>query len=274
MKYFRLNFASFLFGLILIFVSPLYADTQIFERTVRQVFGGSQSPDDARIGAIAKAKREVLEEAGTYLESLSIVKNGVLESDSILAMSSAIFNVEIVSQKNFSTDDSFGIIVKTRIKVDTSTLEQRIKDLSKDKEKQYKYKDLENKNSELLARLEKLEAENRYLIDNPFENNAAVSKRIKRDFKTVSNSLSAYEWNDKALKLLINNKYVNPLKAIDYLNKAIYVDSKVSYSYYHRGIAYGDLKKYKRAIQDYDKAIELDNKYGTRSPQISLVNNS
>jgi hypothetical protein len=49
--------------------------------TVRQPFGGSQSPDDARVAATAKAKREALEIAGTYIESLTVVKDHVVEKD-------------------------------------------------------------------------------------------------------------------------------------------------------------------------------------------------
>jgi tetratricopeptide (TPR) repeat protein len=43
-------------------------------RTVWQPFGGSQSPDNARVAATAKAKRDALEQAGTYIESLTVVK--------------------------------------------------------------------------------------------------------------------------------------------------------------------------------------------------------
>jgi hypothetical protein len=44
------------------------------KHTVKQTFGGGQSPDDARISAMAKAKREALEKAGTYIESLTVLK--------------------------------------------------------------------------------------------------------------------------------------------------------------------------------------------------------
>lgn len=50
-------------------------EIQTITHTVKQPFGGSQSPDDARISAVAKAKREALEKAGTYIESITVVKN-------------------------------------------------------------------------------------------------------------------------------------------------------------------------------------------------------
>ena len=102
------------------------AEVKIFTHTVKQPFGGSQSPDDARIGAVAKAKREVLEKAGTYLESLTVVKNNVVERDEILGLAAGVLNTEILSQENYATKDAFGVIITARIQVDTSVLEGRI----------------------------------------------------------------------------------------------------------------------------------------------------
>ena len=59
--------------LVLTFLcSPAMSKTITVKHTVRQAFGGGQSPDDARISAMAKAKREALEQAGTYIESLTV----------------------------------------------------------------------------------------------------------------------------------------------------------------------------------------------------------
>jgi len=60
------------------------------KHTVKQTFGGGQSPDDARISAMAKAKREALEKAGTYIESLTVVQNSKVEKDEILALAAGV----------------------------------------------------------------------------------------------------------------------------------------------------------------------------------------
>jgi hypothetical protein len=62
--------ATFLIVLLLLPVSS-FGEIQTVTHTVKQPFGGSQSPDDARISAVAKAKREALEMAGTYIENLT-----------------------------------------------------------------------------------------------------------------------------------------------------------------------------------------------------------
>jgi len=61
--------------LVLTFSSTSYAERKQFSQEVNQPFGGSQSPDDARIAALTKAKLEGLEKAGTYIESLTVVEN-------------------------------------------------------------------------------------------------------------------------------------------------------------------------------------------------------
>jgi hypothetical protein len=64
--------ATLLTVLLLLPVSAV-GEIQTITHTVKQSFGGSQSPNDARISAVAKAKREALEKAGTYIESITVV---------------------------------------------------------------------------------------------------------------------------------------------------------------------------------------------------------
>ena len=72
--------------LLLLIPFPSFAEIQTITHTVKQAFGGSQSPDDARTAALAKAKREALEMAGVYIESLTVVKNSQVDKDEILAL--------------------------------------------------------------------------------------------------------------------------------------------------------------------------------------------
>jgi hypothetical protein len=75
--------ATFLTVLLLLPVSAI-GEIQTVTHTVKQSFGGSQSPDDARISAVAKAKLEALEMAGTYIESLTVVKNSQVDKELLL----------------------------------------------------------------------------------------------------------------------------------------------------------------------------------------------
>ncbi len=115
--------------------SAVLGEVKTITRTVRQPFGGSQSPDDARIAAIARAKREALEMAGTYVQALTVVKDFGVEKDEILAITAGVVKAEIVSQKNYHTEDAFGIEVTVTAEVDTAVLEGSVRKLLDDRTK-------------------------------------------------------------------------------------------------------------------------------------------
>lgn len=50
----------------------------------------------------------------------------------------------------------------------------------------------------------------------------------------------------------------NYLKAIENYDKAIEINSQDAKAYNNRGLAYSELKEYKKAIEDFDKAIEIN----------------
>jgi hypothetical protein len=118
--------ATFLIVSLLLPVSA-FGEIQTVTHTVKQPFGGSQSPDDARVSAVAKAKREALEMAGTYIESLPVVKDSQVDKDEILALAAGVLKAEVVSQKNYASEDAFGIDVVVKVVVDTSVLEERLR---------------------------------------------------------------------------------------------------------------------------------------------------
>ena len=250
--------------LLLVFIlSPGISNAEIktYIHTVKQSFGGSQSPDDARVGAIAKAKREVLEKAGTYLESLTIVRENVVEKDEILALAAGVLKAEIVSQKNFATKDTFGIIVKAKVDVDTSILEERIRKLLQDRSLLEKYKESQRREKELLVRIERLERKNREFQQSPSTTHKQEKEKLKKDFKEATEGLTATEWVRDALALLKNRKCQDPDRALEYLNQAIHLDPNYVEVYMFRGFALEKKGEYDRAIKNYSRAIELNPKY-------------
>jgi tetratricopeptide (TPR) repeat protein len=252
-----------LFLLLVFILTPgiSHAEIKTYIHTVKQSFGGSQSPDDARVGAIAKAKREVLEKAGTYLESLTIVRENVVEKDEILALAAGVLKAEIVSQKNFATEDTFGIVVKAKVDVDTSILEERIRKLLQDRSLFEKYKENQKHQKKLLARIKELERENQRLKTLPAKEQQKRKEILKKQFREATQGLTASELMDKALGLVENGKLTDLDKALEYLNKAISLDSNYTYAYVNRGAAWAVKGNYDRAVSDFNKAIELNPGY-------------
>jgi tetratricopeptide (TPR) repeat protein len=239
--------------LVLTFLcSPALAEIITVKHTVKQTFGGSQSPDDARISAMAKAKREALEMAGTYIESLTVVQNSKVEKDEILALTAGVLKAEVVSQKNYASDDAFGMEIVVNVVVDTSVLEERVKKQLQDRTHLTQLKDTQKREKELLQKVAQLEEENRKLLANK-----QSTQKLKKEFQQASRGLTAVEWFNKALSLWDGGKYTDPKKVIEYLNNAIKLQPDYAVAYNNRGAAYDDLGLYQRAIEDYNEAIRL-----------------
>ena len=247
--------ASFLIFLLILIPSISTAEIKTITRTIKQPFSGSQSPDDARFAAIVKAKLEVLEEAGTYIESLTIVKDHKTEKYEISALSAGVLNAKIVSEEKYIEGNSFGIIVVAKVDIDTSILEDRVKSLIENKELLEKYKDSQNREETLLLKIKDLE-----------EQNQKLSKiELKNQFIANTRKLKAITLIKKALPLLPTSIPRSKLvfkdidKAIQYLNSAIDLDPHYPNAYLYRGLFWdigkGDMEK---AILDYSKALELD----------------
>lgn len=70
-------------------------------------------------------------------------------------------------------------------------------------------------------------------------------------------SETALDWFNKAVKL----NYSDPIKAIEYLNKAIKLQPNYADAYYHRGVAYISMGQHIYAVEDFNKVIKLQPNY-------------
>jgi tetratricopeptide (TPR) repeat protein len=239
-----------LLGFMSFLPSAVFGEVKTVTHTVRQPFGGSQSPDDARIAAVARAKREALEMAGTYVEGLTVVKNLRVEKDEILALTAGVLTAEVVSQKNYHTDDAFGVEIVVRINVDTSILEDRVKKLLADRTHLEQLNQARKKEKELLDEVVKLQEENKRLT---VEKKSA--EQLKGRFQEASQGLTAVDWLDKSLALWQGGEFSDPKKAIELLSEAIHLKPDYARAYLGRGNAYANLGQHQRAIEDYNEAI-------------------
>jgi len=250
--------ATLLTALLLLPVSA-HGEIQTITHTVKQSFGGSQSPDDARISAVAKAKREALEMAGTYIESLTVVKNYQVDKDEILALAAGVLKAEVVSQENYHTKDAFGIDVVVKVVVDTSVLDERVKKLLQDKTHLTQIKDTQKREKELLLRVAKLEEENRKLT----AKNQSTQK-LKKEFQQAAQGLTAVDWFYKSEALWDGEKCTDPKKAIEYLNNAIKLQRDFAFAYGNRGLltsTCANIGGPSRTIMssfDYDRMMQRD----------------
>lgn len=237
-------------GLLLLAPGNGVAATKIFDHTIDQPFSGNQSPDDAYMAAITRAKFEVLELAGTYLESLSVVENATLTKDEVTALAGGVLTTEVVKRENYATDKTFGILLSTRIEVNTDILHQRIDKLLQDRTLLRKYNEIQEREQELLARIRQLEQATRTL-----SNNAPRPESFGNEFSTISAALTASQWLEKAIALWSNGQFSDPSQAIDSLCQAIALDGNNPRTYNSRAVAYLNLGKLNEAEEDLSTAL-------------------
>jgi len=74
-------------------------------------------------------------------------------------------------------------------------------------------------------------------------------------FKVSVSPKTAEEWKERGVSFSISGEYE---KAIECFDKAIELNPNLTKAYINRGNAYYYLEQYEKAIEDYNRAIELD----------------
>ncbi len=122
--------------LAFIFVYPAFAEIKIFEKEESAVVGQDQSQNQVESMLREQAKIAALEEAGTYISTLTVVKNYQLQKDEITALAAGIVSTKNVNWPILEPIDGgrhVRIRVKFRVDVDTSVLDRQIEAFMRDK---------------------------------------------------------------------------------------------------------------------------------------------
>ncbi|MCX5847221.1 MAG: DUF1566 domain-containing protein [Deltaproteobacteria bacterium] len=142
-----------------IFVYPAFAEVKVFEQEVEESVSRGQSQEQVEAFALQKAKRLAVEEAGTYISSLTVVRNYQLQSDEVTALASGVVQAKIVGIPAVRVEN--GVVhvkVKARIDVDTSILDRQVQEIMKEKGTLKKLEKERKKNKELEEKLANLKS--------------------------------------------------------------------------------------------------------------------
>ena len=82
----------------LILPTRAFAEVQTITATHTYIMGDNDSRNDARQLCFLQAKHEVLEEAGSFIQSHSIFNNFEFTKDQMTSYSAAVLSVEIVKE--------------------------------------------------------------------------------------------------------------------------------------------------------------------------------
>ena len=235
-----------LFIILMIIASPSFAEVKVFEREYTYQASEVDSKLSSRTISLAEVKRLLLEELGTYLESITEVKNFQLTKDQITTLTAGIVMVEIVDERW----DGKTYWLKARIAADPNSVIKSIDALRKDRQKTKELEEIKKRADALLKENERLKDELKAAEDR-------TKGKIQEEYVQGIRGLNATEWVQRGRSLVESGNYN---EAIEAFTKAIELDPKLAWAYGARGIAYYKLGNYQQAIRDYDRAIEIDPK--------------
>ncbi len=114
-------------AILLFFPSLSFAQTKEIISEGTYNMGDGETPSVAESRALLKAKQIALEQAGTYVESYSKVKNITLTQDEIQVLASGLMEVEILDKKRTVVGDGINFWVKIKAKVNPDKMEEMAK---------------------------------------------------------------------------------------------------------------------------------------------------
>jgi tetratricopeptide (TPR) repeat protein len=267
--------------LILLIPNLTSAESKTFIKEYTYQASEEDSRNSSRTIALREVKRLLLEELGTYLESITEVQNFQLTKDQITTLTAGIVQTNIVEEKW----DGHTYWLKSKIAADSGDVIKSIDALHKDRQKTKELEELRKRSEDLLKENERLRKELtvakgekrqqtiadydeniKYLTANEWFEKGYASHTSGNYNDAINAYSKAIELNPK-LAMAYNNRgnayYMlgNHRQAIHDLDKAIELDPKLALAYHNRGLAYNGLGNYNQAIHDLDKAIELDPKF-------------
>ncbi|BBD06884.1 hypothetical protein [Desulfovibrio ferrophilus] len=110
----------------------VWAGSKAIESEYTYVMGENDTRAQARRLCFLEAKRQAVEQAGTYVESATEVTELMLSRDEVSTFASAFVEAHLVSEEFVVNGGTFAVKCKVRVDVDTETLGRRLVEFSAD----------------------------------------------------------------------------------------------------------------------------------------------
>lgn len=234
---------ALIFFLFVLFISnSTFAETKTIIKEYTYQASEVDSKVSSRAIAIEQAKRLLLEELGTYLESKTEVTNFHLTKDQITAWTAGIVKTEILTED--WNGKTYHLVAK--IAADPDEVAKTVDALRKDQEKTKELEDVRKKADSALKEVEKLKKE------------LEISKKDKTKIIQYNEAIQELKTTELVEKGIALSKSGQHSSAIKTFTKAIKNDPNYLWAYYHRGLTHNKIGNYKQSINDFNKAIKFD----------------
>jgi tetratricopeptide (TPR) repeat protein len=223
---------------------PAAAGEMTFEREYTYQAGEADSKLSCRAIALEQVKRLLLEELGTYLESMTEVKNSRLTKDQITTLTAGAVQARIIDEKW----DGQTYRIRARIKADPDEVAKAVQGMKEDRQKRQGLEDARRRADEAMKEIQRLRAELEALKE-------GTRPDTLKKYGEAVRELSAADWFQKAAGLVDSQK---PQEAIEAFNKAIELDPKYGQAYNGRGFMHLILGDLQQALRDFTQSIQFD----------------
>jgi len=238
----RIALISFL--IILLIPNLTSAEMKTFIKEYTYQASEDDSRNSSRVTAMREVKRLLLEELGTYLESITEVKNFQITKDQLTSLTAGIVKTEIIDDKW----DGRTYWIKTKIAADANDVIKSVDKLRKDREKSRELEETKKRADAILD-------DNKKLREELALAKGSAKEKVKQKYDNSIKELSAIEWYESGTANRIKG---NLETAIQDFSQAITFNSNYVEAYNDRGITYGQLGRYGDAFRDFNKSIELN----------------
>lgn len=117
---------------MIVLAAPAWGGQRTIEIEHTYVLGEKDTRADARRACYMEARRKAVEQAGTYVESETSVRDMSLTSDEVRAFASAFVEAELMEEQFLLDGGAFAVRCRVRAVVDTDTLGGRLADYAAD----------------------------------------------------------------------------------------------------------------------------------------------
>jgi tetratricopeptide (TPR) repeat protein len=216
--------------------------------------GDGETPSVAESRALLNAKRIAMEQAGTYVESYSKVKNFQLVEDEVKVLTSGTIEVTILDKKRTIIGDGIRFWVKIKAKVKLDKMEEMARAV-KDRSIIEDYKKIQREYDKNQKEMEKLKKEL------AMAQGETAKKKVETRIADEEKLFQANEWFEKGLRHTIGRE---DDKAIEEYTQAIALNPDYIEAYNYRGFAYynrgsftSDPGQHELAVKDFRKVVAM-----------------
>lgn len=147
---------SCLLLLFAVLSTPLWAEKKTYIQSATQIVGSNQTVNEVRPIALLEAKRLALEQAGTYVESITVSENFEITRDEVLSLTAGILETRVINEDLQTVSGAIKFTITIEALIELADLEARIRDL---KENGTAENDLLEENKEMREKNAALEEE-------------------------------------------------------------------------------------------------------------------